>query len=85
MLRKRCPEKGPACLDAMKECLQLQQEESMEDEGGQEKKWGDGQEGEMEEPAEELLAPMRWEPTGKYRRCELVGRDRKCTDNQEQS
>ena len=57
----------------------------MEDEGSQGKKWGDGQEEDMEEPAQELLAPTRWEPTGKYRQCELVGRDSKCTDNQEQS
>lgn len=55
----------------------------MEDEGSQEKKWGDGQEEDMEELTEELLAPRRWEPIGKYRKCELVGRDRKCTDNQE--
>jgi len=49
----------------------------MEDEGSQEKNWGDGWEEVTEEPTEELLAPTRWEPTGKYRKCELVRRDRK--------
>lgn len=58
----------------------------MEDEGSQEKNWGDGWEEVTEEPTEELLAPKRWEPTGKYRKCELVRRDRKNpTYNQEQS
>lgn len=37
---------------------------------------GDGQEV-TEEPTEELLAPRRWEPIVKSRKCELVGRDRK--------
>ena len=49
----------------------------MEDEGSQEKNWGDGREEVMEEPTEELLVPTRWEPRGKYRKCELVRRDRK--------
>lgn len=38
---------------------------------------GEGREEVTEGPTEELLAPTGWEPTGKYRKCELVGRDRK--------
>lgn len=49
----------------------------MEDERSQEKNRGEGREEVMEGPTEELLAPTGWEPTGKYRKCELVGRDRK--------
>lgn len=49
----------------------------MEDERSQEKNRGEGREEVTEGPTEELLAPTGWEPTGKYRKCELVGRDRK--------
>ena len=77
MSRTRWPEKAPACLDATKERPQLQEEDSVEDERSQEKNRGEGREEVTEGPTEELLAPTGWEPTGKYRKCELVGRDRK--------